>query len=157
MAVKRLIKEYKTIQDDINYLYSCNIDETNVLLWNFMIIGPVDTLYEGGIFTGYIKFPEVYPIKPPSVFFNNILHPNIYKNGQVCISTLHEGSDSFGYEEDNMRWRPSHGVNSIMMSIISLLSAPNFDSPANIDASKLWKNNINEYKKIIYRMVAQSQ
>ena len=102
-------------------------------------------------------FPSVYPSKPPQVIFNNILHPNIYKNGQVCISILHEGSDQFGYEKDIERWSPTHGINTIMLSIISMLSAPNFESPANLDASVLWKDNPTEYKKKIYELVSLSQ
>ena len=48
-------------------------------------------------------------------------------------------------------------VNSILISIISMLSSPNLDSPANVDASNLWKNNYDAYKKIIYNMVSISQ
>ena len=104
-----------------------------------------------------MKFPEDYPNRPPEVTFSNIYHPNIYSSGKVCISILHEGTDTFGYESDIERWLPSHGVNTIMLSIISMLSAPNFESPANIDASKLWKNNPEEYKKKIYNLVSLSQ
>ena len=95
----------------------------------------------------------MYPHKPPSIIFNNIIHPNIYIDGKVCISILHEGVDESGYETASDRWNPSHNINTIMMSILSLLSCPNFDSPANIDAKKLWQNNKNEYKKIIYDMI----
>ena len=67
----------------------------------------------------------------------------------MCISILHEGVDEFGYECLSERWNPSQSVNSILMSILSMLSAPNFESPANVDASKLWRDNYTEYKKII--------
>lgn len=33
------------------------------------------------------------------------------------------------------RWRPILGVESIILSVISMLSDPNDDSPANIDAA----------------------
>ena len=85
------------------------------------------------------------------------IHPNIYKNGLVCISILHEGTDIYGYEKDIERWLPTHGINTIMISIISMLSSPNFESPANIDASTLWKNNPDKYKQEIYKMVSLSQ
>ncbi len=42
------------------------------------------------------------------------------------------------------------------MSILSMLTNPNFESPANVDASVLWRNDWNAYKKIVYKMVAQS-
>ena len=156
MALKRLMTEYKEISKDPNYLYSIEPTE-NFYVWNFIIIGPPDTLYEGGMFKGHITFPTTYPNKPPQFIFHDMLHPNIYSDGGVCISILHEGSDQFGYEHDGERWSPSHSVNTIILSIISLLSAPNFESPANIDASVLWKDNIDEYKKKIYTMVAKSQ
>ena len=157
MALKRLMNEYKNIKKDPNYYYSVNPSEENFLQWNFNIIGPSDTIYEGGIFTGSIIFNENYPIRAPKVNFNKIIHPNVHHNGDVCISILHEGSDSWGYENDVERWNPSHGVDSIMISIISMLSDPNFDSPANVDSSVLWKNNPKEYKKIIYSLVSESQ
>lgn len=33
------------------------------------------------------------------------------------------------------RWLPTQSVTTILLSVISLLSAPNFSSPANVDAS----------------------
>ena len=146
-SFKRLFMELKNIKEENNSLYSTSPSDDNFLDWDFIIFGPQNTLYEGGIFSGKMIFPSVYPSKPPQVIFNNILHPNIYKNGQVCISILHEGSDQFGYEKDIERWSPTHGINTIMLSIISMLSAPNFESPANLDASVLWKDNPTEYKK----------
>ena len=155
-CMKRLMTELKEINKDPNHLYSISPRE-NFLEWEFIIFGPPDTLYEGGIFPGEIIFPKDYPNKPPSVKFKNIIHPNIYSDGKVCISILHEGSDQYGYEKDIERWLPTHGVNTIMISIISMLSAPNFESPANVDVSVLCKDNYTEYKKKIYQLVALSQ
>ena len=39
---------------------------------------------------------------------------------------------------------------------MSMLSDPNFNSPANIDAKKLWQDNIMEYKKLIYNMIKKN-
>lgn len=58
------------------------------------------------------------------------------KNGDVCISILHEpGEDKFGYEKPEERWLPIHTVETIMISVISMLADPNSDSPANVDAA----------------------
>lgn len=32
------------------------------------------------------------------------------------------------------RWRPVLGVEQILVSVLSMLNAPNIDSPANVDA-----------------------
>lgn len=58
------------------------------------------------------------------------------KNGEVCISILHEpGEDKYGYERPEERWLPIHTVETIMISVISMLADPNGDSPANVDAA----------------------
>jgi len=33
------------------------------------------------------------------------------------------------------RWLPVHTVETILLSVISMLSDPNYDSPANVDAA----------------------
>lgn len=61
---------------------------------------------------------------------------SVAKNGDVCISILHEpGEDKFGYEKPEERWLPIHTVETIMISVISMLADPNGDSPANVDAA----------------------
>lgn len=157
MTMKRLINEYKTICNEINTFYSIAPSDESLLKWNFSIIGPPDTIYEGGIFAGYINFPVTYPISPPTVYFDNMIHPNVFKNGVVCISILHQGIDSSGYEKTYERWTPTHTVDSIMVSIISMLTDPNFNSPANLDWSKMWQHDPDNYKHNIYKLVATTQ
>jgi ubiquitin-conjugating enzyme E2 G1 len=157
MAIKRLQSELKQYLNDPNIYYSISPSEKNFLKWNILLFGPLDTVFENGIFNCTLEFPKQYPNKPPEFKFNDIIfHPNIFEDGKVCMSILHEGLDEFGYEQINERWNPSHSVNSILMSLLSILSEPNFDSPANVNASKLWKENFNEYKKIIYKIIAKS-
>ena len=43
------------------------------------------------------------------------------------------------------------------MSVLSMLGYPNFDSPANIDASVEWRGDNESFKKKIYKLVADSQ
>ncbi len=44
-----------------------------------------------------------------------------------------------------------------MISIISMLSSPNDESPANIDAAKEWRENPEAFKKRVARVVRKSQ
>ncbi|XP_024379835.1 ubiquitin-conjugating enzyme E2 7 isoform X2 [Physcomitrium patens] len=113
------------------------VDDSNLFEWNVTIIGPPDTLYEGGYFTAIMSFPPNYPNSPPSVrFTSDMWHPNVYPDGRVCISILHApGDDPNGYELASERWSPVHTVETILLSIISMLSSPNDESPANIDAA----------------------
>ncbi len=155
MAQKRIMSEYKELLKEPNYFFSIHMN--NIFDWDFVMIGPDETLYEGGIFKGKIIFPPTYPNKPPQVkFTSKILHPNIYPDGKVCISILHEGADQYGYEDVSERWSPTQSINSIMMSILSLFSCPNFESPANVECSVQYKKNFDLYKKKIYAIIANS-
>ena len=80
------------------------------------------------------------------------------ESGNVCISILHApGEDQFGYEQASERWSPVHTVTSIILSVISMLADPNDDSPANVDAAKLLRENPAEFKKLVKRCVRRSQ
>ncbi|KAL9710544.1 Ubiquitin-conjugating enzyme E2 15 [Leucoagaricus gongylophorus] len=122
------------------------VDDSNFYEWEIMIIGPPDTLYEGGFFKARLTFPEQYPLLPPKMkFLSEMWHPSIYSDGNVCISILHDpGEDQWGYEHASERWSPVHTVTTILMSVISLLSCdpPDCNSPANVDAAKDVRENI---------------
>ena len=63
------------------------------------------------------------------------------KNGDVCISILHDpGEDKWGYERPEERWLPIHTVETIIVSVISMLADPNDESPANVDAAVSGRN-----------------
>lgn len=230
---------------------------SNLFEWAVTILGPPDTLYEGGFFNAVLKFPKDYPQSPPECrFTSEMWHPNgagsvggtpaaactllhpavnwgaflptcgrpvlvfikmlhctavhsrpasepaptsrartppaVFPDGRVCISILHPpGDDQYGYEQASERWSPVHGVSggraratdvrargmltawlwpgmqlpqpasqpawryctrisqveSIILSIISMLSSPNDESPANIDAAKQWREDRDGFKK----------
>ena len=76
----------------------------------------------------------------------------------MCISILHEpGEDQYGYEKPEERWLPVHTVETIMLSVISMLSSPNSDSPANLEAAKEHREQPDLFKKKIQRIVRLSQ
>jgi len=122
-------------------------------------MGPPDTLYEGGFFNAVLSFPPDYPQSPPTCrFTSEMWHPNVYPDGRVCISILHNpGDDPHGYEHASERWSPVHTVESIMVSIISILASPNTDSPANIDAAKMYRESKEEFRRKVARIVRKSQ
>ncbi|KAI8620493.1 ubiquitin-conjugating enzyme E2 13 [Chytriomyces sp. MP71] len=134
------------------------VDDSNVYEWELMIMGPEGTLYEGGFFKAKLTFPTEYPLMPPKMkFTSDIWHPNVYTNGDVCISILHPpGEDSFGYESASERWLPIHTVETIVISVISMLSSPNDESPANLEAAKEWRDDEKAFKKRVQRCVRRS-
>jgi ubiquitin-protein ligase len=149
-ATLRLSREYQKLTEEPIDNVTFNVDPTNLLKWGFTIIGPHESPYEGGIYSGNIVFPSTYPTNPPKVIFKTkLFHPNVYPDGNLCISILHEGNDLTGYEHEIERWRPIQNVRTIFLSIISLLNDPNPDSAANIDAAKMLRDDKKEYYKKI--------
>ena len=157
-AAKVIYRNYELFQKEPIDGVSLGYDEDNIYSWNINLIGPKDSPYEGGIFNCTMEFPKDFPLTPPKFIFNTkIYHPNVYEDGKVCISILHPpGDDKWGYEKAEERWRPVHSVSSIIISIISLLSSPNDESPANIDAAVMWREKYDDFKKKVYKCVADS-
>ena len=135
------------------------VDDSNVFESEIMIMGPSETAYEGGFFKAKMTFPRDYPNMPPKLkFISKFYHPNVYEDGTVCISILHPpGDDVMSGEDSSERWLPVHTVESILISVISMISSPNTDSPANIDAAKLLREDEPKYRKEVQRCVRRSQ
>lgn len=60
-------------------------------------------------------------------------------------------------ESAEERWRPILGVEQIIISVISMLSDPNDESPANLDAAIQWREDNKGYKKRVRETVRKSQ
>ncbi len=70
----------------------------------------------------------------------------VYPNGLVCISILHApGDDPHHYEQASERWSPIQSVEKILISVMSMLAEPNDESPANIEAAKMWRERRAEF------------
>lgn len=136
------------------------VDDSNVYEWEILMMGPDGTLYEGGFFKARLVFPSDFPNMPPTMTFtSDMWHPNVYADGRVCISILHPpGIDEFNQQESaEERWRPILGVEQILVSVISMLSDPNDESPANLDAAVMWRNDRAAFKKKVRQVVRKSQ
>lgn len=96
----------------------------------------------GGNFRARLTFPQTYPLMPPSLTFQTPIpfHPNIYSDGRLCISILHPPEeDQYGYEAASERWSPVQSPETILLSTISLFHGPNDESPANVEAARMFR------------------
>jgi len=154
-ASKLLQNQYKKIQSEPVEGIAIDLNEDNLFEWKVYIEGPPDTDYAGGIFQMVMKFPQDYPMSPPSVSFtSDFWHPNVYPDGKVCISILHPpGAYEMSGELPEERWLPTQTVATVLLSIISLLSAPNTSSPANVDASVQWRKDPAGYREKVRLLV----
>jgi ubiquitin-conjugating enzyme E2 C len=88
--------------------------DTNFLSWIATITGPADTPYADLIFKLSFVFPNNYPYAPPTVLFKTpIYHPNIDFSGRICLDILKE------------KWSAIYNVQSVLLSLQSLLGEPN--------------------------------
>ena len=97
-------------------------------------------------------------------FINSLYHPNVYDNGELCISILHPPvDDPHSGELPSERWNPTQNVRTILLSVISLLNEPNTFSPANVDASVMYRaykdsnGQDDRYAKIVREQVEKSK
>ena len=145
MALKRIEKELKDFinkKTENDEIFAGPTNETDLFQWTACIKGVKNTLYEGGYFFIDIKLPQDYPFKPPRVHFTTkILHPNINKNGGLNLDILHN------------QWSPALTIHTILLSINSLLSDPNFDDPLELELSYLYKKNKSEYEQKVREAV----
>lgn len=153
-----ILRDFKRIQEAPNEHYSVGLINENIYAWEVMVFGPSRTPYENGIFQAQMLFPLNYPEAPPTFkFISEMWHPNIDKEGNVCISILHNpGDDEFGYETLEERWLPVRNPETVILSIISLLNAPNCDSPANIDAAQQLREDAEGYRRKVLRLTAKT-
>lgn len=179
VASKRLFQEYKHLTNDPpDGITAGPVNEDDLFVWEAMIQGPEDTPYEGGVFPAELKFPKDYPLMPPTMrFLCDVWHPNgtdqchqvqqpqahqltinqVYTNGTVCISILHApGDDPNHYEQASERWSPIQSVEKILISVMSMIAEPNDESPANVDAARMWRERRGEFEKRVRADVRRS-
>lgn len=144
------MNEYKQLQKEkwTNIeLVNENIYEWNVAL---IVLNP-DSLYYGGYLKAKMTFPKEYPYSPPTFrFLRPLFHPNIYPDGRLCISILHApGEDEMSGESAAERWNPSQRVESVLLSVLSLLDDAEVSSPANVDAGVMLRKEPESYKAMV--------
>jgi ubiquitin-conjugating enzyme E2 G2 len=158
-ALKRLMQEYKELtKNSPEGILAGPKNDDNFFEWEALITGPEDSSFEGGVFVTELVFPQDYPLSPPKMkFISEMFHPNVYPDGRVCISILHTpGDDPLGYETAAERWSPVQSIEKILLSVVSMLAEPNDESGANVDASKMWRENRKQFNDIASKLVRKS-
>jgi len=129
-ASARLRKELKVFSADPPPYINVRNEESNILMWHFLLQGPPDTPYEGGWYWGRLDIPKDYPFSPPLV--------------KVVTPTARFEADSwlcrtvFDYHPEG--WQPPWTIAGVLTALLSLMCDDSFTSgaihPSTSDAVK---------------------
>lgn len=106
-------KELKWFAEADYLRESCtaSFDDDDVLTWYYLIHGPHDTPYEGGVYFGRLIFPASYPMSPPKVIMDTP-SGRFRPGAEICmnISSYHPET-----------WSSAYGVRTVLVSLISFM------------------------------------
>ena len=161
-AASILLRQYRELTDPKKAIPSFHIeleDDSNIFVWNIgVMVLNEDSIYHGGYFKAQMRFPNDFPFSPPQFRFTPaIYHPNVYRDGRLCISILHQSGDPMTDEPDAETWSPVQTVESVLISIVSLLEDPNISSPANVDAAVDYRKHPEQYRQRVRMEVERSK
>ncbi|MES1906069.1 MAG: hypothetical protein MHPSP_003600 [Paramarteilia canceri] len=115
------------------------------MVWECLIPGKRNTIWDGGFYRVVLKFSAKYPLEPPHAkFVPRLLHPNVYPTGTICSNLL-----------TNQGWRPALTIKQLLLAFQNLLDEPNLSSPAQSEAFKLITQNPKEYNLRVKRLAQQ--
>jgi ubiquitin-protein ligase len=146
---KRISIEYnrwlKTEEE--SRFFTVNIlDKDTMREWDIFLHGPPDSIYEGHKIKLHLTLTSEYPHKSPVIkFITKMFHPNIDHNGKLCLDIL------------NRQWSPSMSIEKLLLSINSLLVAPNADDPLNSTAAVAYKSSDSDlYKNTVIKYITNT-
>lgn len=112
LATRRLQKEFKALHADPPPGIAARPSESNILEWHYLLEGPPETPYLGGVYHGKLVFKPEYPHKPPAI---SMLTPSgRFKTGtSLCFSMSEYHPES---------WQPSWSVATILLGLQSFMA-----------------------------------
>ena len=113
MATRRLREELIKLKTQPPPGIIAEPDESNILKWFYVIEGPSETAYEGGLYIGKLIFPSEYPMKAPSI---HMLTPSgrFQINTKICMSMSDFHPES---------WNPMWSVSTIIQGVQSFMAS----------------------------------
>nr|XP_020999954.2 ubiquitin-conjugating enzyme E2 J2-like [Parasteatoda tepidariorum] len=112
MQNRRLKKDYvNLIIDPIPYVRAHPLHD-NIFEWHYVLLGPENTPYAGGVYHGKLIFPKNYPYRGPSIY---MITPNgrFMTNLRLCFSFSDYHSET---------WDPSWSVGAILYALLSFMT-----------------------------------
>ncbi|XP_050246794.1 ubiquitin-conjugating enzyme E2 11-like isoform X2 [Quercus robur] len=129
-ATRRIVWDYKNFH--IETFKGCKAELVDSLFhWEAIMIGPKDTPYADGVFLLKIYLSPGHPFQHPKVkFLTKVYHPNIGRDGRVCVEKS---------------WRPSLTIFQLLLVIYARFSNPEPDDPIDCEIAQMYKTQRIQY------------
>nr|ACO14974.1 Ubiquitin-conjugating enzyme E2 J2 [Caligus clemensi] len=129
-AAARLRQDYIRLKKDPLPYIAAEPLPSNLLEWHYVVTGPENSPYQGGLYHGKLVFPMEFPFKPPSIY---MITPNgrFHTQQRLCLSISDFHPDM---------WNPSWTLGSILNGLLSFMleSSP---TTGSIETSTATKRN----------------
>lgn len=120
---------------------------TDLGTWIAQIPGPKNTPWEGGTYCVKLVFPARYPQSgPKAIFTPPIFHPNVYSDGEVCLTLINSN-----------KWEIGTSVTDILKGLSTFLEEPNISDPANGSAAEMLRSSPAAYAAKIRAYAAKTK
>ncbi len=147
---QKLLREYRSLvgeiaRDSMIGIGARPIGE-DLMKWEAVIEGPSDSPFANAWFLLRMSFTNEYPHAAPDVVFAHpMYHPNIYASNRICLDILAD------------KWSPVYQISTVLLSIRSLLTDPNPDSPANPDAARDYRKDRQIYAQNVLKCIVEQK
>ena len=138
MRARRLRSERENLlSDPPNGVYPKSFDDHILVV---ELDPPADSAFEGLSVKVRFEISEAYPFEPPQVrFLGNVIHPNVDKEGRVCLDVI--------YLPPQGQWNPGCNLRVVLIQLRQLLAEPGLDDPLMPEIARLYKLDYQSYRK----------
>ncbi|KAF8638721.1 hypothetical protein AX16_010444 [Volvariella volvacea WC 439] len=125
MRLRRIMTEIKDWNAEPHPAIDLYVNDEDITFMKIVIEAPWDDcIYSGGTFLLTCQFPESYPRNPPEIRFSTfVLHPNVSKQGKICIAEL------------GRLWTSDITLKQALSQIYGLLLEPDLEDPTETHAT----------------------
>eukprot|EP00285_Hemiselmis_virescens_P009860 CAMPEP_0173395978 /NCGR_PEP_ID=MMETSP1356-20130122/34025_1 /TAXON_ID=77927 ORGANISM="Hemiselmis virescens, Strain PCC157" /NCGR_SAMPLE_ID=MMETSP1356 /ASSEMBLY_ACC=CAM_ASM_000847 /LENGTH=167 /DNA_ID=CAMNT_0014354875 /DNA_START=52 /DNA_END=552 /DNA_ORIENTATION=+ len=122
-GIKRILSEAKKMESDPCPEFEAHPVENNLFDWHFVLRGPPDSPFEGGLFHGRIILPPQYPFQPPEFMF--LCPQGRFEIGKkICLSISQHHPEL---------WQPGWDIRTALTAIQSFMPTPGSGAIAALD------------------------
>ncbi|KIK54985.1 hypothetical protein GYMLUDRAFT_48188 [Collybiopsis luxurians FD-317 M1] len=143
--LKRIMLEIHDLMKKTPDYMDIYVDESDITFLRIVMEAPKDEgcLYRNGVYFLTCDFPEGYPRDPPHIrFVNFIMHPNVSKQGKVCIAEL------------GRLWSSDTKMETALQLVYQIFTHPDLENPLETQASMRYYDDNGEYAFAVAKAVS---